>query len=104
MDTRGSIEFLEKKNIPGNEFFKMKIKNIKKLAKMLQQGEADNKELKIVKEELKKYRQMWEELREGKYKLIEFDNEGYEKGIKDFIDFEQKYFPEKMNQNEKTIS
>ena len=51
MNTQESIEFLDKKGIL-DEVLKMKIKNVKKLAKMLKQGEvlkAENKKLKAYK-------------------------------------------------------
>lgn len=45
-------------------------------------------------EKYKKYKLMWEEISQGRYALIEFDNEGYEKkGTKKFNEIEQKYFP-----------
>ena len=59
---------------------------------LLEQGEID-------KEELKKYRQMWKEICKH-YALMEFDKEGYEKGIKDHMELEQKYFPKEAKQDE----
>ena len=68
-------------------------KNIDLVIQSFKQGEADSKELKIVKEELKKYKAMWEELKEGKYLLVKFDDEGYHKENHFPSDIEQKYFP-----------
>ena len=46
-----------------------------------------------------KYRQIWEEISRGKYALMEFDNEGYEKGVKSFKELQQKYFPKEAKQD-----
>jgi len=47
----------------------------------------------ILLQQGEKYQLMWGEMSQGKYALIEFDNEGYEKeGTKSFKVFEQKYF------------
>jgi len=58
----------------------------------LEQLEAENKELK-------RYQQMWEEICKH-YALMEFDKEGYEKGIKNHMELEQKYFPKENGKNE----
>ena len=91
MDTREAIEYLDKKNIL-DKVLKMKIKNVKKLAKLLQRGEADGKELKIVKEELKKVWQMWNEL-ENKDLTVESDSP-YVNDQMYYI--KQKYFPKEI--------
>ena len=66
-----------------------------KVISLLKQGEADNKELKIVKEELKKYRQMLEDIRlECNDTLIEFPKSKITYSFNDiFKMFKQKYFP-----------
>jgi len=76
MNTIKAIEVIEKKNISGDELLKMKIKNIKKLAKLLRQGEVDSKELK-------KVWQMWGKLRKKIGFCLVMD------------DLKQKCFPEK---------
>ena len=66
--------------------------DLKPIISLLQQGEADNKELKIVKEELKKYRQMWVKLRT--------DNYYHYREMQYFLDeLEQEYFPKEVSQN-----
>ena len=104
MNTEEAIEFLDKKGIL-DKVLKMKIKNVKKLAKMLQQGEADSKELKITKEELKKVWQMWEDFK-GEYNhcyIKDVENVVVSwKEVKDVINnYEQKDFPKNEETDEK---
>jgi len=69
------------------------IDTINEVISLLQQGDKDSKELKITKEELKKYRQMWEEFK-GKYGnyFTVFDIEKiFISGMME--DIKQKYFP-----------
>lgn len=60
---------------------------------LLQQGEADSKELKIVKEELKKVWQMWEKL----YKELDYHSgDAHYKNAKILADrIKQEFFPKK---------
>ena len=62
---------------------------------LLRQGEVNSKELKIVKEELKKVWQMWEEFkfkRGDTYAILEQPDKGTIRD--DMNNFEQKYFKE----------
>ena len=82
MKTNEAIELLDKRNIL-DKVLKMKIKDVKKLAKLLQQGEA--------------YKQMWKEFkRKCEFYLVGIEEKEKQGNLKigDFIDVvERKYFP-----------
>lgn len=81
MNTKEAIEFLEKKNISDDELLKMKIKSVKRLAKLLQRGE--------------KYEAMWEEV-ETLFTSRSDRQGGESLGnniLRNMEDIKQKYFP-----------
>jgi len=106
MEVKEAIEELQ--NVYGMPYTTVSLvenETIHKIISLLQQGEADSKELKITKEELKKVWQMWEELYKG-YGMCfirKNDNEGFMSNIlyKLLEDLQQKYFPKNKETNEK---
>jgi len=74
------------------------IDNIPKIKLMLEQGEEDSKELKIVKEELKKVWQMWEELKDRN--MCDSRPDGQYLDDEDFEELEQKYLKEASQDEE----
>jgi len=103
MEVKGAIEFFSNVNWDStlDKFTPIEItKNLHEIFEQLRQGEADSKELKIVKEELKKVWQMWEELEHALTDSEDYNEFSWSPKAREIMKgIEIKHFPEEMKSN-----